>query len=286
MNEMYIGQTVCGRFQIVRSLGRAGFYDNFVAVAKNHDKEYTLKLFDKNRNENVPPAVRERIFEEFTMLRSLNHPAIPRVLDIVEAADQIWIIMERVEGENLETVLARSGQIPEETVIDWAEQLCDVLGYLHSRIPPYIHRDICPQNVMLRCDGALMLVDFGIMMQYDPHNKYDSNVVFRRGYAAPEQFCGASEPRSDIYALGVTMHQMVTAMDPMKPPYELLPIRQLNSNVSEKLEQIIHRCIQRNPNDRFQSAEELMAALQGGPVYPNERKGLFGRLFGGRKSKS
>ena len=81
------------------------------------------------------------------------------------------------------------------------------------------------------------------------------------------------------------MYHVVTGADPMKPPYELLPIRHLNPNVSVKLEQIIHRCIQRDPNDRFRNAEELMAALQGGPVYPNERKGLFGRLFGGRKSK-
>ena len=139
-----------------------------------------------------------------------------------------------------------------------------------------------PANVILQPNGNVKLVDFGIAIEYDILHDCDPCIVGTKGYAAPEQYRGKSEPRSDIYGLGMTLHCLLTGIKPNLPPYETKPIREINPKLSGKLESIILRCIQPDPKDRFQNCEELKAALLGGPIYPPKRGGVFKKLFGGK----
>lgn len=171
--------------------------------------------------------------------------------------------MDYIEGNSLNRALEEYGAQPQEFVIKWAKQLCDVLGYLHSRQPPIIYRDMKPANIMLKPDGNVTLIDFGTAREFKAKNLADTTCLGTVGYAAPEQFggMGQTDARTDIYCLGATLYHLVTGCNPSEPPYEMKPIRQINPGLSGGLERIILKCTQRNPADRYQSAAELMYAL-------------------------
>ena len=157
-------------------------------------------------------------------------------------------------------MLEEWGAQSEEVVIDWAKQICDTLGYLHSQKPPIIYRDMKPANIMLKPEGNLKIIDFGISREYKEQNLADTTILGTKGYAPPEQFGSRqTDPRSDIYALGMTMHHLVTGVDPKKNDY--VPIRQWNPELSDGLEIIIDKCVQMDPNDRYQNCNELMYDL-------------------------
>jgi serine/threonine-protein kinase len=171
--------------------------------------------------------------------------------------------MDYIEGEPLSKIIDEYGAQPQNLVIDWAKQLCDVLDYLHTRHPSIIYRDMKPANVMLRPDGNVKLIDFGIAREYKEQNLADTVSLGTKGYAAPEQFGGRgqTDPRTDIYCLGVTLYHLVTGKNPCEPPYELYPIRHWNPQLSGGLEKIIQKCTQLNPDDRYQSCAEVLYAL-------------------------
>lgn len=145
-----------------------------------------------------------------------------------------------------------------------AKQLCEVLGYLHTRKNPIIYRDLKPDNIMLRPDGSITLIDFGIAREYKEYAAHDTRALGTQGYAAPEQFGGQgqTDARTDIYGLGTTLYHLVTGYNPSEPPYEIFPIRHWNPSLSQGLERIIWKCIQRNPKDRYQSCAEILYALE------------------------
>ena len=141
----------------------------------------------------------------------------------------------------LSQILRENGAIPQKYVVSWAKILCDVLLYLHTRDSPIIYRDMKPGNIMLKPDGNLMLIDFGTAREYKVKNRGDTVCLGTVGYAAPEQFggMGQTDARTDIYGLGATMYHLLTGKNPGKPPYEMKPIRQINSSLSGGLEKII-----------------------------------------------
>lgn len=192
---------------------------------------------------------------------------------MIDTEDSFIIIMDYVQGNSLNKALEEYGAQPQEYVIEWAKQLCDVLGYLHSRQPPIIYRDMKPANIMLKPDGNVTLIDFGTAREFKEKNLADTTCLGTVGYAAPEQFggMGQTDARTDIYCLGATLYHLVTGCNPSEPPYEMKPIREINPSLSGGLERIILKCTQRNPEDRYQSAAELMYAL--GPLQ-GDRRGL------------
>ena len=154
-------------------------------------------------------------FREADLLKRLNHRGIVKLTDSFWAQDEpefMFLVMEYVPGQNLEKILAADGPLPSETVIKIAIQCCDVLEYLHSREVPIIYRDLKPSNLILRPDGLVVFVDFGIARDFEP--KGPSTRVVTSGYAPPEQYFGKPEPRGDIYSLGATMHQLLTGVRP------------------------------------------------------------------------
>ena len=284
VSDNLVGSKIDGRYTVLKLLGQGGFFKTYLVVDEKCNKSWAMKVCDKNHR-SYSPTLREVILQEPHMMMKLDHPAIPRVVDIVEDENRICIIREYIEGQTLDTVLQENGPILQDTVLTWAQQLCDVLGYLHKQNPPYIYRDMKPANVILQPCGNVKLVDFGAVTVYDALRDQDDCILGTKGYAPPEQFAGKSDPRSDIYSLGMTLHHLLTGVDPNKPPYETKPIRAINPNLSRDLEAIILRCTQLNPEERFQNCDELMTALQGGSIYPPKKKGLFEKLFGGKSSK-
>lgn len=189
---------------------------------------------------------------------------LPRIVDIFEDADSIYIVEDFVEGITLEDLLEQEGSIEEALGFQWFRDLCEVLNYLHGQEPnPIIYRDIKPSNIMLQPDGTLKLIDFGIAREYKQDSDADTTYVGTRGYAAPEQFGRAqTDARTDIYSLGVTVYHLLTGKSPYEPPYGFVPVRELNPELSRGIEHILDKCIQPEPDARYQSVDELLDDLK------------------------
>ena len=172
--------------------------------------------------------------------------------------------MDYIEGITLENIMQEEGVQPQEKVVDWAIQLCDVLQYLHTRKPAIIYRDMKPSNIMLRSDGSVVLIDFGTAREFKERHVEDTTCLGTQGYAAPEQFggMGQTDERTDIYSLGATMYRLVTGHNPSEPPYEMYPITHWNPRLSTGLEGIIAKCTSKDPKSRYQSVQEVRYALE------------------------
>lgn len=285
LDDDFIGKKIGDKYTVLRLLAPGGLFKTYLVLDKKCNKQWWMKAYSKN--DIYTPELRNTILQGPLMMLKLRHPAIPVVVDIVEGDNSICIIGEYTEGQTLKAILDENGPVAEETVIGWARQLCDVLGYLHRQNPPYIYLDMKPANVVLQPGGTVKLINVGTLKVYDALCERNGYEVFRtKGYSPPEQYVGKTDPRSDIYSLGMTLHHLVTGVNPDMPPYETAPIRAINPKLSRSLEAIILRCIQLDPNERFQSCNEMMKALQGGPIYPQKKKGFLDKLFGGKNSKN
>lgn len=258
-----IGSLVDGKYKILSEIGHGGMSVVYMAINEKANKTWAIKEVRKDGVLDFE-AVRQGLIVETDMLKKLRHTNLPSIVDVIEDEDMFIIVMDYIEGKPLSNALQEYGAQPQENVIEWAKQLCDVLGYLHSRTPAIIYRDMKPSNVMLKPDGNLTLIDFGTAREYKEKNLADTTCLGTIGYAAPEQFggMGQTDARTDIYCLGATLYHLVTGCNPSEPPYEIRPIRQVNPNLSGGLERIIQKCVQRNPDDRYQSCAELMYALE------------------------
>lgn len=258
-----IGSLVDGKYKILSEIGRGGMSVVYMAMNEKANKTWAVKEVRKDGVLDFE-AVRQGLIVETDLLKKLKHPNLPSIIDVIEDEDTFLIVMDYIEGNSLSKALSEYGAQPQEYVIEWAKQLCDVLGYLHSREPAIIYRDMKPSNIMLKPDGNVMLIDFGTAREFKEKNLADTTCLGTVGYAAPEQFggMGQTDARTDIYCLGATLYHLVTGYNPSEPPYEIKPIREINPSLSSGLERIIKKCTQRNPSDRYQSAAELMYALE------------------------
>lgn len=257
-----IGTLVDGKYKILRVVGKGGMSVVYQAVNEKANKIWAIKEVRKDGTQNFE-VVKQNLVAETDMLKRFNHPNLPSIIDVIDTEDSFLIVMDYIEGNSLSKALETSGAQSQEDVIEWSKQLCDVLGYLHSRKPPIIYRDMKPANVMLKPDGNVSLIDFGTAREFKSSSVEDTTCLGTQGYAAPEQYGGhgQTDARTDIYCLGATMYHLVTGHNPSTPPYEMYPIRQWNPMLSSGLEEIIIKCTQRNPNDRYQNCAELLYAL-------------------------
>ncbi len=260
---LQIGSLVDGKYKILNKVGQGGMSVVYLAMNEKANKQWAVKEVRKDGVLDFE-AVKQGLVAETDILKKLNHPNLPSIIDVIDTEDSFIIIMDYIQGNSLNRALEEFGAQPQEMVIAWAKQLCDVLGYLHSRTPAIIYRDMKPANVMLKPDGNITLIDFGTAREYKEKNLADTTCLGTVGYAAPEQFggMGQTDARTDIYCLGATVYHLVTGMNPCEPPYEIKPIREINPSLSSGLERIILKCTQRNPEDRYQSCAELMYALE------------------------
>lgn len=258
-----IGSLVDGKYKVLRVVGQGGMSVVYQAVNEKANKIWAIKEVRKDGVQNFE-VVKQNLIVETELLKRFNHPNLPSIIDVIDTEDAFLIVMDYIEGNSLSKALEESGAQDQEDVVEWSKQLCDVLGYLHSRKPPIIYRDMKPANVMLKPDGNISLIDFGTAREFKSSSVEDTTCLGTQGYAAPEQYGGhgQTDARTDIYCLGATMYHLVTGHNPSMPPYEMYPIRQWNPALSSGLEQIIIKCTQRNPEDRYQNCAELMYDLE------------------------
>lgn len=258
-----IGSTIDGKYKILNKIGQGGMSVVYLAMNEKANKQWAIKEVRKDGIENFE-VIKQGLIVETDMLKKLSHSNLPSIIDVIEDHDTFLIVMDYIEGQPLSSFLEESGPWQQEYVIDWAKQLCDVLGYLHTRTPSIIYRDMKPANIMLKPDGDITLIDFGTAREYKELNLADTTCLGTIGYAAPEQFGGQgqTDARTDIYCLGATLYHLVTGCNPCEPPYEIVPIRQINPALSGGLEKIVIKCTQRNPDDRYQTCTQLMYDLE------------------------
>ncbi len=258
-----IGSIVDGKYKILNKIGQGGMSIVYLAMNERANKQWAIKEVRKDGTKDYE-VVKQGLIAETDILKRLNHPHLPSIIDVIDCDDTFLIVMDYIEGRGLDYWLKKEGAQPQERVVEWAKQICDVLGYLHSRKPPIIYRDLKPSNVMLKPDGQIMIIDFGTAREFKDQSVEDTKCLGTQGYAAPEQYGGhgQTDARTDIYNLGATMYHLLTGHNPCLPPYEMYPIRKWNPALSSGLEEIILKCTQRNPNDRYQSCAELMYALE------------------------
>jgi serine/threonine-protein kinase len=258
-----VGELLDGKYTILSKIGSGGMSTVYLAINEKANKPWAVKEVRRDAVQNYD-IVCQSLVVETDLLKKLKHKNLPSIVDVIDREDDFLIVMDYIEGITLENVIKESGPQKQEDVVAWAIQLCDVLNYLHSRKPAIVYRDMKPSNIMLRYDKSVVLIDFGTAREYKEMSEGDTRCLGTQGYAAPEQFggLGQTDARTDIYCLGATMYHLITGHNPTEPPYEMYPITQWNESLSTGLESIILKCTQKNPDDRFQSAQELMEALK------------------------
>ena len=255
-----IGTVLEGKYEILREIGRGGMSVVYLAMDTHLNKQWAVKEIRKRGNGKKDEIVVNSLLAEANLMKGLDHPALPRIVDIIDHGSTIFVVMDYIEGESLDKILKAEGVQAEDVVITWAKQLCDALSYLHTQTPPIIYRDMKPANVMLKPEGNVKIIDFGIAREYKEQNLTDTTVLGTKGYAPPEQYSGQTDARSDIYALGMTMHHLLAGIDPMAGG-GYAPVRMWNPELSEGIELIIDRCVQPAAENRYQNCRDLLYDL-------------------------
>ena len=259
---------LAGRYQLLSRIGQGGMG----AVYKAADTRFNNRplAIKEMSSTGLPPArllEAEAAFErEAHLLADLLHPNLPRIYEHFTENDRSYLVMDFIEGQTVEEHLEQvgGGPLPIEQVIKWAEQLCDVLNYLHTHQPPIIFRDLKPANVMMSESGHIYLIDFGIARIFKPGKQHDTVALGSPGYAAPEQYGKAqSSPRSDIYSLGALLHHLLTGIDPSEQPFFFRPASQVNPAIDPALDALLQQMLSMDSDRRPASAQEVLNALKG-----------------------
>lgn len=247
--------------RVIKQGGQGAVYEGVGQDGTVYAVKEMLEQFasPKERDEAVM-----RFEAEADLLQRLRHPGIPRVYASFTDDNRRYLVMDFVRGDDLEHVVGKQGAIPEAAALEWARQICDVLAYLHGQKPPIIFRDIKPSNIMLRPDGRIQLVDFGIAKVLQ--SAVRGTQIGTPGYAPPEQYQGLATDASDVYALCATLHHLLTGRDPQnEAPFSFPSLRSLKPAISERTDRAVARGLQMRPEDRYQSIDELWADLNPTP---------------------
>lgn len=263
------GTVLENRYEIQRVAGRGGMSTVYAARDLRFGQVERIcaikEMFDVDPDPRVR-ALRLVNFErESALLATLSHPAIPRIYDYFSHNGLVYLVLEFIDGYDLERHLAsRKTPFGEEQIIKWALEIADVMRVLHEQKPdPIIFRDLKPSNIMLRTSGQVVLIDFGIARTIQGRQR--GTMIGTEGYAPPEQYRGIADARGDIYAFGATLHHLATNCDPrLETPFTFheRPIRSLNDAISEELSAVIMKMVAYNPGDRYQSIVDLRADLE------------------------
>jgi hypothetical protein len=250
--QLESGTLLAERYHIERFLAGGGMgrvylaYDQRLANRRCAIKE----IFDRFNNPDERTRAIEYFHREADTLSQLKHASIPSIFDRFGEGNCHYLVMDYIEGTNLEDELAaQGGTLPESRVIEIARELCDVLSYLHSFRPAIIYRDMKPGNVILTPAGRAVLIDFGIARIFTPQGK--ATLIGTPGFAPPEQYTGKVDERADLYGLAATLHYLLTGRDPEKqPPFSFPPVHELKPEASPFLAQAIDTALAYKPEDR------------------------------------
>lgn len=269
-NSLQPGDVLQNRWRIMGVLGVGGMASVYKARDLRFPNVVRHVAVKEMLNLATDPQIREmtlRNFErEANILASLSHPAMPEIYDYFPGSNHVYLVMEFINGKDMEAILNSipMDKIPIETIRKWAIELCDVIAYLHEHKPePIIFRDVKPSNMMIDQHGNVRLIDFGIAKIFQSGQK--GTMIGTEGYSAPEQYKGEATPASDIYAIGATLHHILTRRDPrLEPPFSFpeRPIRKFNPQVPQEFEDIVMKALAYDASERFATAREMKEALE------------------------
>jgi len=214
-------------------------------------------VIPKNANEELKAKAIELFNREAHFLSKLDHPHIAKVLDHFVENEHHYEIIEYIDGLDLRRFVKERGAQPDDFVLNWAEQICEILVYLHSQNPPVIHRDLTPDNLVLRLDGQVVLIDFGAANAFV--GIATGTMVGKQSYMPPEQLRGKAVPQSDTYSLGGTLYFLLTGRDPV--PLEVSQIKE-GDKATKELNPILAKCTAHEISDRYQSSVELLQEIR------------------------
>jgi serine/threonine protein kinase len=252
------------RYRITQLLGQGGMGAVYLANDTRFSSKVCVvkEMLDHFHDPEQREIATQNFYREADLLANLKHNSIPEVYDRFTESNRHYLVMEYINGTDLEQRINEQGNQPfeESAVIGWAIQVCDVLSYLHHQKPPIIYRDMKPANLMLTDFGKIYLVDFGIARFFNPSAR--GTMIGTQGYAPPEQYRGQVEPRTDIYGIGATMHYMLTGRDPQnEPPFSFPPVRELNPSVSEETENLVMKALDAEMDKRYASCDAMIVEL-------------------------
>jgi outer membrane protein assembly factor BamB len=257
------------RYRITGVLGVGGMGSVYQARDMHFPTVTRLVAVKEMLNLASDPSLREMTLKNFereaNILAELSHPAIPKIYDYFSSKDRAYLVMEYINGRDLEAIVnSMPDFVPLDMVVKWASELCDVLNYLHTHQPePIIFRDVKPSNIMIDQQGKVRLIDFGIAKSFQSNQK--GTMIGTEGYSPPEQYRGEASPAGDIYAVGATLHHILTRRDPrLEPPFSFSerPVRQSNPKVPSEFEAIVNRALSYDPKDRYPSAGAIKDAIE------------------------
>ena len=254
------GDILVQKYKILELIGEGGMSKVWLARDEKLNKLWAIKEISKASTSYQHLVDEDKTLKELEIMKNLNHPALPRIVDVIDEEYTLCVVMDYIEGDTLENLLETYGVQSEEIVTSWMIEVCDILTYLHSLDPPIIYKDLKPSNLMMDRTGHIRIIDFGIAKKYDG-KKGKTTALGTNGYASPEHHSGYTDARSDIYSLGATTYRLVTGMDPEEPPCIIYPIRKINPALSQGLEKIIIKATMQDPSDRYQTAAEMASAL-------------------------
>ncbi len=269
-----IGSILNNRYRIEGHLGKGGMGTVYLA----YDQTLELKVALKE-NLNPHPESEQQFRREAKLLASLRHPNLPRVTDHFILTEVQYLVMDYIEGEDLQTRLMRQ---PPDTAeaIRWADDVCEALNFLHTRQPAIIHRDLKPGNLKLQPDGRVILVDFGIAKAFSQDQTATGARGMTPGFSPPEQFGGSgTDPRSDQYSLAATVYYLLTGKQPANSidrtlkQGELQPPREINPKIPSYVEAALLRAMALRKDDRFPDVATFKAALHGGVDFETVQAG-------------
>ena len=261
------GRMLHQRYRLLHTVGQGGMGAVYVAQdTQLGDRLVAVKEMSMSRltPQDLPQAV-EQFRREAHLLASLHHPNLPVIHEYFRESDRWYLVMSFIEGQNLRAALdATPGKrFPVNEVVRLGIELCEVLDYLHTHDPQVIFRDLKPLNIMLTPKGHICLIDFGIARHFKQEQTKDTAYYYSVGYAPPEQY-GQSQtgPRSDIYSLGATLHQMLSGHNPASKPFQFSHLQVVDPTIPVPLTKLITQMLEMSEQARPASIAEVKAELE------------------------
>lgn len=258
-----------GRLKVVRQLAFGGYSAIYLAQI-NKLELVVLKeaVVPPSVNADLRNIAEEHLAREAKLLATLSHPQIARVLDCFAEDGRHYMVLEHISGQDLRQYVKQNGPQSETTVRGWAKQLAGIVQYLHEQSPPIVHRDLTPDNILLRNDGTLVLIDFGASNQFV--GTATGTMIGKQSYIAPEQLRGKAVPQSDLYALGGTLNFLLTGKEPV--PLMVAHPAKLVESVSPEFDELIAKCTALDVEDRLESAFQFASLLEALPQPTESRE--------------
>lgn len=267
------GNTFNDTYRIMSKIGSGGTGDVYLAYHMRLEKYVVIKKI----KENFAGSINVRA--EVDILKKLKHSFLPQVYDFLQTGSTVYTVMDYIEGNDLERYIKTGYVVDEQTLIKWLRQLCEVLEYLHSQVPPIIHSDIKPGNIMITNEGNVCLIDFNISFGADDSSQISGISI---PYASPEQYEKARlfvnkmeyrgiilDGRSDMYSLAASFYHLMTGVPPSAPNQYTTPLSQFDILYSQGLVNILEKAMSYNVSDRFKDISVMKKAVNS--IYRNTR---------------